>query len=97
MKKLTRRSLASYVAQESTLSKAKAYEVVGSVLEGISLVLGEGGRVELRNFGTFEVIERKARKIVIPGQGAVQVGRRPDVSFQPGKRLRERIEEVEDE
>lgn len=97
MKKLTRRKLARFVAEQSGMPKSKAYQAVALVLEGISVALAEGGRVELRNFGTFEVIERKAREIEVPGQGTIEVGKRPDVSFQPGKRLREWLSKEDEE
>lgn len=93
MRKLTRRRLAAWVAEESGLSKRQSYEVVGEVLWGIKKALAQGMIVELRNFGVFEVYERKARKLKVPGKGEVQVPRCKDVSFQPGKQMRKLINE----
>ena len=91
VEKLTRRSLAAWLAQRSGLSKRKAYKLLGQVLEGIGEALAAGAVVELRNFGVFEVFERKARRVEVPGRGQLQVPRRRSVSFRPGKALREAL------
>ncbi|MBX9579468.1 MAG: HU family DNA-binding protein, partial [Gemmataceae bacterium] len=50
------------------------------------------GRIELRNFGVFEVKQRKPRKARNPRTGArVDVEAKNVVTFQPGKEMEERV------
>ena len=54
--------------------------------------LKNGGRVELRGFGTFSLRQRKARLARNPRTGAkVQVGDRNAVYFRAGKGLKDKI------
>src|SRR5262249_51480900 len=49
-------------------------------------------RIELRNFGVFEVKQRKPRKARNPRTGArVDVEAKNVVTFQPGKTMEERV------
>ena len=57
-----------------------------------ALVAGE--RIELRDFGVFSVVRRKARLARNPKTGdAVQVPEKSVVKFKPGRLLRERVSE----
>lgn len=59
--------------------------------EGIRRHRGEG-RIELRNFGVFQVKDRKPRKARNPKTGeAVDVPGRLAVSFKAGKEMEERV------
>jgi integration host factor subunit beta len=50
------------------------------------------GRIELRNFGVFEVKQRKPRKARNPRTGErVDVASKNVVTFQPGKEMEERV------
>lgn len=52
----------------------------------------EEGRIELRNFGVFQVKERKARKARNPKTGeTVDVPARLAVVFKAGKEMEERV------
>jgi nucleoid DNA-binding protein len=52
----------------------------------------EEGRIELRNFGVFEVKQRKPRKARNPRTGErVEVPPKNVVTFQPGKEMEERV------
>ena len=53
------------------------------------------GRIELRNFGVFEVKKRKARKARNPRTGdKVEVPPKCVVTFKPGKEMEERVREM---
>ena len=55
--------------------------------------LAKNGRVELRNFGVFEVRRRKARRARNPRTGEnVIVPEKCVVTFKPGQALEERVE-----
>ena len=51
-----------------------------------------GGRIELRNFGVFEVKQRKPRKARNPRTGEkVKVPAKLVVTFKPGREMEERV------
>jgi len=63
------------------------------LLDAIVNTLAEEGRVELRNFGVFEVRRRKARKAHNPRTGEqVIVPEKCVVAFKPGQELEERVQ-----
>ena len=67
-------------------------ELVQWTFKAIIDALVENGRIELRNFGVFEVKQRKPRKARNPRTGArVEVAAKNVVSFQPGKVMEERV------
>jgi nucleoid DNA-binding protein len=58
---------------------------------------GTLGRIELRNFGVFEVKRRAARKARNPRTGAkVDVPEKFVVTFKPGKEMEERVRRLEE-
>ena len=66
--------------------------VVNSILGTISDALAQGGRVELRGFGTFMVKKREAREGRNPRTGeAVAVSERVVPAFKTGKEMRHRL------
>ena len=53
------------------------------------------GRIELRDFGVFEVKRRKPRKARNPQSGeTVQVPERVAVRFKPGKEMEEQVNQA---
>ena len=55
-------------------------------------------RIELRNFGVFEVKKRAARKARNPRTGErVEVAEKYVVTFKPGKEMEERVRQLEEE
>ena len=53
-------------------------------------------RIELRNFGVFEVKKRAARKARNPRTGErVEVAEKYVVTFKPGKEMEERVRQLE--
>src|SRR5690606_8448139 len=70
----------------------KTKEIVQWTFDAIIETLATEGRIELRNFGVFEVRERKARKARNPRTGdPVEVQPKNVVTFQPGKEMEERV------
>jgi hypothetical protein len=58
--------------------------------------LVEDSRIELRNFGVFEVKKRAARKARNPRTGdKVSVPEKFVVTFKPGKEMEERVKQLE--
>tara|TARA_B100001057_G_C22771066_1_gene919619 strand:+ start:1000 stop:1284 length:285 start_codon:yes stop_codon:yes gene_type:complete len=67
-------------------------QVVDIFFEEITQRLAEGGRVELRGFGTFSTREREARTGRNPRTGeTVEVPAKRVPYFKPGKEMRERL------
>ena len=52
---MTKKDMAKAIADEMGLTHGQATEVIQRVLDGITETLCEDGRLELRNFGVFEV------------------------------------------
>ncbi len=66
--------------------------IVQRVFDGIVEALLENGRIELRNFGIFEVKKRKPRQARNPKTGdKVKVPARLAVTFKPGREMLEQI------
>lgn len=74
------------------LTQLATKEIVQWTFEAIIETLVKEGRIELRNFGVFEVKQRKPRKARNPRTGArVDVEAKNVVTFQPGKEMEEQV------
>ena len=79
-------------AENPDLRPEEVEQVVQILFEAISARLAEGGRVELRGFGTFSTRPRAARTGRNPRTGAaVEVPAKRVPYFKPGKEMRERL------
>ena len=58
---LTKRDLVIRISEETGLTQTQVFDVIQKTLDQIVESLAGGGKVELRNFGVFEVKIRKAR------------------------------------
>jgi nucleoid DNA-binding protein len=77
---------------KGTLTQLATKEIVQWTFDAIIETLVEEGRIELRNFGVFEVKQRKPRKARNPRTGArVDVEAKNVVTFQPGKEMEEKV------
>lgn len=91
----TKKELTKTIAEAVGLSVAAATEIAQRVLDWIIDTLVEEGRIELRNFGVFEVVKRKARRARNPKTGeTVMVPARKMVRFKPGLEMEKRVEKV---
>ncbi|MFN3408945.1 MAG: HU family DNA-binding protein [Limisphaerales bacterium] len=75
---------------EKALTQQEILQVVQKTLDHIAAALGRGEKVELRNFGVFEVKTRKARVGRNPKRPDVDVPipARAVVRFKAGKEMR---------
>jgi len=87
---LTKRDLVIRISEESTLIQQQVLDVVQKTLDYIAEALAKGDKVELRNFGVFEVKVRKARIGRNPNspEKDVPIPQRSVVKFKPGKQMR---------
>jgi DNA-binding protein HU-beta/integration host factor subunit beta len=89
--------LAKAISEELGLTPLTALQAVQRVLDGITETLVEKGRIELRNFGVFEVRKRKPRKARNPRTGEqVKVPAKMVVAFKPGREMEERVGRLKD-
>lgn len=85
-----KRDLAVAVAKVLDMPQMAVLDVIQKTFEVIIEKLGEGQTIELRNFGVFEVAERKAHVARNPKKPGVEV-KVPShgvVRFHPGKEMR---------
>jgi integration host factor subunit beta len=92
---MTKKDIARLLAERHQITAGQALAVVQGVLDGIIDALVTQGRIELRNFGIFEVKKRQAREFRNPRTGApVSVPERLIVSFKAGREMQERVEKL---
>jgi integration host factor subunit beta len=96
---MTKSELVNAVALKFPDVTQKDVEIaVNGIFEGMQKHLAEGGRIELRGFGSFEVRTRRPRQARNPKTGEkVSVGSRRTVVFYPGKELCAVLKEVKSE
>ncbi len=87
---LTKRDLVVRISEETGMIQQQVLNVVQRTLDHIGEALAKGDKVELRNFGVFEVKVRKARIGRNPNAPAadVPIPQRSVVKFKPGKEMR---------
>jgi nucleoid DNA-binding protein len=90
---MTKRDLVMRIADETGLIQQDVYAVIQKSLDYIVEALENDDTVEFRNFGVFEVRERKQRIGRNPNkpENVVTIPARKVVKFKPGKVMRERI------
>ena len=86
------------ISEEIGLTQLKTKEIVQKTFDAIVETLVSDRRIELRNFGVFEVKKRAARKARNPRTGErVDVAEKYVVTFKPGKEMEERVRKLEEE
>ena len=91
---MTKRELVMMVASKLGLTQNEVSGVVQAMLDTVTEVLADGKRVEIRNFGVFEVRTRDARMGRNPRTGEeVPIARKRIAAFKPGKFLKEWVQE----
>jgi nucleoid DNA-binding protein len=90
---LTKRDLIVRISEETGLIQTQVFDVVQKTLDYIAESLAKGDKVELRNFGVFEVKTRKARVGRNPNKPEVDVPipARSMVKFKAGKEMRAEV------
>jgi len=89
---VTKKEIVRRISERADLTQLKTKEIVQWTFDAIIETLIEDGRIELRNFGVFEVRRRKARRARNPRTNdRVDVPEKNVVTFQPGKEMEEKV------
>jgi nucleoid DNA-binding protein len=89
---MTKKEIVRSIADSLGLSHKKTREIVQYTFDTVVETIVKEGRIELRNFGIFEVKKRAARKAHNPKTGEeVQVPEKYVVTFKAGKSMEERV------
>jgi len=90
---MTKRDLVVRISNETGLVQQDVLKVIQKTLDHISESLTKREKVELRNFGVFEVKDREARIGRNPNapEKDVPIPPRAVVKFKPGKEMREAV------
>ncbi len=92
---VTKKEIVRTISDDIGLTQLKTKEIVQRTFDAIIETLAEDRRIELRNFGVFEVKERAARKARNPRTGdKVSVPAKFVVTFKPGKEMEERVRQL---
>lgn len=90
---MTKKEIVKQIADRLGQPQLKTKEIVQLTFDAIIETLLETKRIELRNFGVFEVKERRARRARNPRTGQqVEVPPKLVVTFKPGKEMEERVQ-----
>jgi nucleoid DNA-binding protein len=93
---VTKKDIVRWVSDRSELPQHSVKDIVHKTFEAIVDVLAKEGRLELRNFGVFQIKPRAARKARNPRTGRqVEVPERFVVVFKPGREMEQRTFEIE--
>ena len=95
---MTKKEIVKTISEAIGMTQLKTKEIVQKTFDAIVETLVEERRIELRNFGVFEVKERAARKARNPRTGErVDVPEKMVVTFKPGKEMEEKVRQLEAE
>jgi nucleoid DNA-binding protein len=93
---VTKKEIVKKISEDMSLTQLKTKEIVQRTLDEIIDTLVSEGRIELRNFGVFEVKRRAPRKARNPRTGdKVYVPSKNVVTFKPGKEMEERVRKMD--
>ena len=92
MATITKKELIDQIAEATRKKRVDVKKVIQSFLDSIIIELGKGNRLEFRDFGVFEVKQRKARKAQNPKTLApVQVPPKRTVKFKVGRLMKQTL------
>lgn len=93
-KTITKKELIDRIAERLGANRHDVKQTVQSFLEEIILEIGSGNRLEFRDFGVFEIRERKGRTAQNPRTlEPVKVPPRKVVKFKVGRLMQKSLDE----
>jgi integration host factor subunit beta len=95
---VTKKDIVRTIAEQIDLPQLRTRVLVQRTFEALIEALVRDGRVELRNFGVFQIKQREARLARNPKTGEpVPVRAKNVVTFKPGKEMEERVREYREQ
>ena len=89
---VTKKEIVKEISKNPNLSQRTVKDIVQMTFDAVIAALAERRRIELRDFGVFEVQRRRPRKARNPRTGAeVDVPARNVVKFKPGREMMAKI------
>lgn len=89
---ITKKELVLRIAERTEQKQTITRDIIQMFIDEVITELAQGNRLELRDFGVFEVKTRKARKARNPKTGdEVRVPEKRVVTIKPGKKMKEEI------
>ncbi len=94
MATITKKKLIQVISQNKGVHPNDVRNVIQSFLDVMTEYLAKGDRLEFRDFGVFEIVERKQKIGRNPKNASVPIiiPARLAVKFIPGKKMRKLIE-----
>lgn len=91
---MTKKKLIHSISTEKSIHPNDVRHVIQAFLDKMTNCLSKGDRLEFRDFGVFEVVERKQKIGRNPKQADVPIiiPSRNAVKFTPGKKMKKLIE-----
>ncbi len=91
---ITKKSLIHKISQKKGIHPNDVRVVVQAFLDEMTEVLTLGDRLEFRDFGVFEIVQRKEKIGRNPKNPSVpiKIPARKAVKFTPGKKMKQQIE-----
>jgi DNA-binding protein HU-beta len=84
--------LVKSLAEKAEITQKDAAKALDAMVETIQQALAEGDKVQIIGFGSFEVRDRKERKVISPATGEeITVPATKVPAFKPGKSLKEAV------
>ncbi len=95
---MTKKKLINSISQDKGIHAHDVRHVIQAFLDKITNCLSQGERLEFREFGVFEVVERKQKIGRNPNNAAIPIviPARLAVKFTPGKKMRQVVESKEE-
>ena len=94
MQTVTKKKLINEIASKLGIHPNEVRLIMQSFLDAMTHYLADGDRLEFRDFGVFEVVERKAKIGRNPKKANVPIviPQRKAVKFTPGKKMKFQVE-----
>ena len=94
---MNKSELIERLAERTELNVMQAEEVVNLIFRKMRDTMVNGGRIEIRGFGSFVVKEYKSYQGRNPKTGEkIEVPPKKLPFFKPGKELKERVDKIEE-
>ncbi|MEQ8174341.1 MAG: HU family DNA-binding protein [Syntrophomonadaceae bacterium] len=89
---MNKSELVKALAEKAEITQKDAAKALDALVETIQKALASGDKVQVIGFGSFEVRDRKERKVISPATGEeIKVPATKVPAFKPGKSLKEAV------